>query len=134
MMETTPSTVRNAVSITVRVSTPDRGQSNKTIPATIPTTADNNDQPNPGDPRVWNVMTNPSTPLSRINQPIKISTVTVAKGGTPIAIMPKMISTIPSIKKNFQCACSELVMAARGSRMSILSVDMIHTPSTQAVI
>src|ERR1700691_2593091 len=132
MMETIPSTVRKAVKITVSVSAPDRGKTNKTIPATIPTTADNNDQPNPGDPRVWNVMTNPSTPLSKINQPINSSTVTVAKGGTQIAIMPKMISTIPSIRKNFQCARREFVIAVSGCLTSILSVDMVHAPSTHA--
>jgi hypothetical protein len=63
------------------------------------------------------VMTKPTTPLMRNNQPRMIATAKVAIGGTMIAAAPSTRRTMPSINKKRQPARSAPI-ALRSKSMS----------------
>src|SRR5579872_592066 len=81
---------------------PVTGQRSSSAPATMPTTAETSDHQNPGAWRIQNVVTSPTTPEMRNSQPIRMVKAIVATIGTRMAAMPRMRSTMPSIRKSTQ--------------------------------
>ena len=74
--------------------TPPIGQTSRTSPAAIPSTAESNAHQKPGAARAMNVVTKPTTPLIRNNQPTWRVTTSEAICGTTIAKSPRMTRTI----------------------------------------
>jgi hypothetical protein len=102
MMVTTPSIVKNTIRSSVSVTTPPIGQTSRTSPAAIPSTAESSAHQNPGAARAMNVVTRPTPPLIRNSQPTRRVTASEAICGTTIASRPRMTRTIPSIRNRTQ--------------------------------
>jgi len=61
--------MKNAIRISVSDSAPLNRPSIRTVPAAIARTAENSDHQNPGAWRIMKVMTRPTIPLMKNNQP-----------------------------------------------------------------
>src|SRR5215831_4415316 len=72
MIEAAPSIRKNAIRTKVSEKAPIRGDASSITPTTIPSTADNRDHQKPGACRIQNVVTRPTIPLTRNNQPNRI--------------------------------------------------------------
>ena len=90
---------------------PCTGRASRTMPATIPSTAEISDHQNPGIRRAQNVSARPAMPEIRNNQPRKMVTARLASGGTIIAASPKITSRMPSNRKAFQCSCTAALIS-----------------------
>ena len=113
MIEATPSMMKNTISSSVSETTPLTGQSSRTMPAAVASTADTSAHQNPGAWRAQKVVTRPTTPLTRNSQPRMMVTAMLAAIGIRIARMPSTTRTMPSIRNSFQCsrtACASALL------------------------
>ena len=104
MIEAMPSNMKKTISTKVSENTPVSGQPKRITPTRIASTAEASDHQNPGACRIRKVVTNPTIPLIRISQPIRIATASDAIGGRAMATRPRTTRTKPSTRNKTQWA------------------------------
>src|SRR5450631_786924 len=112
MIEAMPSNNKNTANMSVSDTTPDKGQPRSMNPATMASTAENNDHQNPGAVRMRKVLIKPTTPLNNTTQPMTIAAAMLATAGSSSAAIPRMMRMMPSLRNSPQCSCSEVTTAA----------------------
>ena len=102
MIETAPSTSRNAISTAVRDTVPCSGQPSSSTPATIATSAESRDHTKPGACRARKLLMRPMMPLSSKSHPKNTVAATEAITGASSASNPRMTSAMPSHRNSTQ--------------------------------
>src|ERR1700719_1001185 len=122
MIEAIPSTMKNATSTIVRVSTPASGRRINIRPSITDSTAVSIDQAKPGICRECHAEAARKTPAMKKSHPAKSVTANVATLGSATARNPSTIMTMPWIRNSFQCAW---IVKANWRRSSSISVWLL---------
>src|SRR5271156_1671070 len=103
-IEAIPSTMKNATSTIVKVSTPASGRRISIRPSITDSRAVSIDQAKPGILRECHAEAARKIPAMKNSHPTKRATANVATLGSATAKNPSTIMTIPWIRNSFQCA------------------------------